>query len=176
LEQPEKRKKKRLKSCLELIMNHEEEHYLPSSPPEEEAQRNNTMLMHDEKQEGILRFMNRDKDIDVWGVCMSDATRANNPKRKSNFNFEDEDDEALIPSGNFFSSDDTMTISVTIPDQTKFPLNEEMWRANASKKEPDVAMKDIKEKRSLHAVPKSNRRAKPQNPSRTSQMRGAAFL
>ena len=70
-----KRKKKRLKSCLELIMNHEEEHYLPSSPPEEEAQRNNTMLMHDEKQEGILRFMNRDKDIDVWGVCMSDATR-----------------------------------------------------------------------------------------------------
>ena len=57
-------------------MNHEEEHYLPSSPPEEEAQRNNTMLMHDEKQEGILRFMNRDKDIDVWGVCMSDATRA----------------------------------------------------------------------------------------------------
>jgi hypothetical protein len=176
LEQPEKRKKKRLKSCLELIMNHEEEHYLPSSPPEEEAQRNNTMLMHDEKQEGILRFMNRDKDIDVWGVCMSDATRANNPKRKSNFNFEDEDDEALIPSGNFFSSDDTMTISVTIPDQTKFPLNEEMWRANASKKEPDVAMKDIKKKRSLHAVPKSNRRAKPQNPSRTSQMRGAAFL
>ena len=176
LEQPEKRKKKRLKSCLELIMNHEEEHYLPSSPPEEEAQRNNTMLMHDEKQEGILRFMNRDKDIDVWGVCMSDATRANNPKRKSNFNFEDEDDEALIPSGNFFSSDDTMTISVTIPDQTKFPLNEEMWRANASKKEPDVAVKDIKKKRSLHAVPKSNRRAKPQNPSRTSQMRGAAFL
>ena len=175
LEQPEKRKKKRLKSCLELIMNHEEEHYLPSSPPEEEAQRNNTMLMHDDKQEGILRFMNRDKDIDVWGVCMSDTTRANNPKRKSNFNFEDEDDEALIPSGNFFSSDDTMMISVTIPDQTKFPLNEEIW-ANPSKKEPDVAMKDIKKKRSLHAVPKSNRRAKPQNPSRTSQMRGAAFL
>lgn len=177
LEQPEKRKKKRLKSCLELIMNHEEEHYLPSSPPEEEAQRNNTMLMHDEKQEGILRFMNRDKDIDVWGVCMSDATGANNPKRKSNFNFEDEDDEALIPSGNFFSSDDTMIISVTIPDQTKFPLNGEIWRANPSKKEPDVAMKDInKKKRSLHAVPKSNRRAKPQNPSRTSQMRGTAFL
>ena len=68
-----------------------------------------------------------------------------------------------------------MTISVTIPDQTKFPLNEEMWRANASKKEPDVAVKDIK-KTFFAAVRKSNQRAKPQNPSRTSQMRGAAFL
>ena len=51
-------------------MNHEEQH-LPLSPGEEQDL--DYMLMHDEKQEGILRFMTRDKDMDVWGLCMSDV-------------------------------------------------------------------------------------------------------
>jgi hypothetical protein len=34
-EEPEKRKKKRLKTCIELIMNHEEQH-LPLPPGEEQ--------------------------------------------------------------------------------------------------------------------------------------------
>lgn len=172
VEEPQKqRKKKRLKTCLELIMN-EEEQYLPSS---EEAQLNLTTLMHDEKQEGILRFMTRDKDMDAWGMCMSDA-REKNAKRKSSFNFEDDDDDndddVLVPSGIFFSSD-VAIISANIPDQTKFPSLEDAWQ---SEKTPEVTVEEIKKKRLSHAVPKSNRRAKPQNPSRSSQMRGASIL
>ena len=172
-EEPEKRKKKRLKTCIELIMNHEEQH-LPLSPGEEQDL--DYMLMHDEKQEGILRFMTRDKDMDVWGLCMSDVHA--NPKRRTNLNFDDDDDDdddnKLIPSRNFFSSDDG-TVSVNIPEQTEFPSKNDaslLVPPTPPKTEPEVAMKEVKKRRSLHAVPKSNRTAKPQNPSRSSQMRG----
>ena len=144
VEEPQQRKKKRARTCLELIMN-EERQYLPAS---EEAQLKLTTLMHDEKQEGILRFMTRDKDMDAWGMCMSDV------------------------HGIFFSSDDAI-ISANIPDQTQFPSREDAWQ---SEKTPEVIVEEIKKKRSAHAVPKSNRRAKPQNPSRSSQMRGASIL
>jgi len=168
VEEPQQRKKKRARTCLELIMN-EERQYLPAS---EEAQLKLTTLMHDEKQEGILRFMTRDKDMDAWGMCMSEKK----VKRKSSFNFEDDDDDndddVLVPSGIFFSSDDAI-ISANIPDQTQFPSREDAWQ---SEKTPEVIVEEIKKKRSAHAVPKSNRRAKPQNPSRSSQMRGASIL
>ena len=108
-EEPEKRKKKRLKTCIELIMNRG----VTSAFVSGEEQDLDYMLMHDEKQEGILRFMTRDKDMDVWGLCMSDVHA--NPKRRTNLNFDDDDDDdddnKLIPSRNFFSSDDG-TVSV----------------------------------------------------------------
>ena len=168
VEEPQQRKKKRLKTCLGLIMNEERQYqYLPSS---EEAQLKLTTLMHDEKQEGILRFMTRDKDMDALGMCMSDA-REKKAKRKSSFNFDD-DDNVLVPSGIFFSSDDAI-ISAKIPDQTQFPSREDVWQ---SEKTPEVIVEEIKKKQSAHAVPKSNRRVKPQNPSRSSQMRGASIL
>ena len=102
------------------------------------------------------------------------CTRIRNVELISTFDDDDDDDDnKLIPSRNVFSSDDG-TVSVNIPEQTEFPSKNDaslLVPPTPPKTEPVVAMKEVK-KAVFACCTKSNRTAKPQNPSRSSQMRG----
>ena len=136
-----------------------------------------TILMQDEKEEGILRFMKKGKDQDASVFYDFDDDDTNN-KNNNNDNNDSNNDNIMFD------------LKTTMLDQTMFPSKEEMAqppqkresfssRGQTPKVVPTKGEKNTKVKsakgsltKSLIVFPKANRASKPKNPSRSSLYRG----